>query len=128
MENTYRPLRAMIQMGPLRHQMAVRDGFVRILGGLGGDDADRIDAVTASADSRVGNPVTFCEQDETGLWTKRNRMTKVADAQRRGLAGMVVGRSRRQTPTTARSSRLPKRRSKLTWLTWRHSTSRLPNI
>nr|DAW72249.1 MAG TPA: Large Terminase [Caudoviricetes sp.] len=87
-ENTYRPLRAMIQMGPLRHQMAVRDGFVRILGGLGGDDADRIDAVTASADSRVGNPVTFCEQDETGLWTKRNRMTKVADAQRRGLAGM----------------------------------------
>lgn len=78
----------MIQMGPLRHQMAVRDGFVRILGGLGGDDADRIDAVTASADSRVGNPVTFCEQDETGLWTKRNRMTKVADAQRRGLAGM----------------------------------------
>ena len=66
MENTYRPLRAMIQMGPLRHQMAVRDGFVRILGGLGGDDADRIDAVTASADSRVGNPVTFVNRTKRG--------------------------------------------------------------
>lgn len=91
-DNTYRPLRSMIRMGPLSHLMADRDGFVRILGGMGGDDADRIDSVTANANSRVGNPVTFVGQDETGLWTPQNRMVAVADAQRRGLAGMS-GRS-----------------------------------
>lgn len=91
-ENTYRPLRSMVQMGPLKNRLAVREEFVRILGGIGGDDADRIDVVTASADSRVGNPIHFAIQDETGLWTKQNRMIKVADAQRRGLAGMS-GRS-----------------------------------
>ncbi|BAM26390.1 hypothetical protein [Corynebacterium ulcerans] len=91
-DNTMRPLKSMIKMGPLHHLLATRGEFIRILGGLGGDDADRIDAVTASADSRVGNPVSFVLQDETGLWTKRNKMEKVADAQRRGLAGMA-GRS-----------------------------------
>lgn len=91
-DNTMRPLKSMVKMGPLQHLLATRGEFIRILGGLGGDDADRIDAVTASADSRVGNPVSFVLQDETGLWNKRNKMEKVADAQRRGLAGMA-GRS-----------------------------------
>lgn len=87
-DNTFRPLRSMVAMGPLSALMADRGTFVRILGGLGGDHADRIDAVTANATSRVGNPVTFVGQDETGLWTQQNRMVGVADAQRRGLAGM----------------------------------------
>lgn len=87
-DNTYRPLRSMIQLGPLRHMLADRGTFVRVLGHEGGEDADRIDVVTANANSRVGNPVSFVGQDETGLWTKSNRMEAVADAQRRGLAGM----------------------------------------
>ena len=44
--------------------------------------------VTSSANSRVGNPISFAFQDETGLYTKQNKMRKVAEAQRRGAAGM----------------------------------------
>jgi hypothetical protein len=49
---------------------------------------DRIDAVSSSARSRVGNPISFALQDETGLYTKTNKMIDVAEAQRRGAAGM----------------------------------------
>ena len=87
-DNTYRPLVAMIELGPLAELLAVRGDFVRILGGQGGDNADRIDVVTSKATSRVGNPISFAVQDETGLWVKSNGMIRTAEAQRRGLAGM----------------------------------------
>lgn len=87
-DNVYRPLTAMIRMGPLGELMLVREGFIRILGVGDDPDLDRIDVVTASANSRLGNPITFAVQDETGLYTDQNRMRKVADTQRRGVAGM----------------------------------------
>ena len=87
-DNVYRPLTSMIDLGPLSDLMAIREGFVRILGGDGGDRSDRIDVVTSKANSRVGNPVSFVVQDETGLWVKSNGMIATAAAQRRGLAGM----------------------------------------
>lgn len=87
-DNTYRPLISMINAGPLRELMLVRENFIRIVGDIGGDDADRIDVVTSNALSRVGNPISFAVQDETGLWTKKNKLMAVADAQRRGAAGM----------------------------------------
>lgn len=87
-DNIYRPLRAMIQLGPLRNMLAVREGFVRILGMSGNDDFDRIDVVTASAQSRLGNPISDAEQDEGGLWLKSNKMIDLADTQNRGAAGM----------------------------------------
>ncbi len=87
-DNIYRPLRAMIKLGPLRELLAVREGFIRILGLSGDDDLDRIDVVTASANSRLGNPISDAEQDEVGLYTKQNRMINVAETQRRGAAGM----------------------------------------
>lgn len=90
--NLYRHLRSMITLGPLSELMADRGNFVRIFGEVGGDEADRIDVVTASAMGRLGNPISFAIQDETGLWNRRNRMEMVAHAQRRGLAGMS-GRS-----------------------------------
>lgn len=86
--NVYRPLTAMIRLGPLSDVMAVREGFIRILGGDGGEDFDRIDAVTSSARGRVGNPVSWVLQDETGLYTKQNKMVGIAETQRRGAAGM----------------------------------------
>jgi hypothetical protein len=85
-DNTYRPLQAMIRNGPLSEVMKVGEQFIR----LPGDG--RIDVVTSSAQSRLGNPITFGVQDETGIWTVTNGMTKVATTQRRGLAGMA-GRS-----------------------------------
>lgn len=81
-DNVYRPLQSMIRNGPLADVLKVGEEFVRI-----GTDG-RIDVVTSSAQSRLGNPVTFVLQDEAGIWTPMNRMDKVADTQRRGLAGM----------------------------------------
>lgn len=85
-DNIYRPLQAMIRLGPLGDLMRVGEEFIRI------GDEGRIDVVTSSAQSRLGNPVTYVAQDETGIWTKQNKMIQVADTQRRGLAGMQ-GRS-----------------------------------
>ena len=91
--NAYRPLVAMIRLGPLKQLLKVREGFIRILRpGINLDDddldLDRIDVVTASATSRLGNPISDAEQDEAGLYTKSNGMLDVADTQRRGAAGM----------------------------------------
>ena len=87
-DNVYRPLVSMIHMGPLKELLAPRENFIRIKGDSDDPDMDRIDAVTSSAQSRLGNPISFAPQDETGLWTPQNKMVKVADTQRRGLAGM----------------------------------------
>ena len=86
--NIYRPLTAMIKLGPLKKLLAVREGFIRILGLSDQDDFDRIDLVTASARSRLGNPISDAEQDEAGLYTKQNKMIDTADTQARGAAGM----------------------------------------
>lgn len=89
-DNTYRPLQEMIRNGPLAEIMRVGEQFIRL------PNDGRIDVVTSSAQSRLGNPITFAPQDETGIWTDANGMTKVATTQRRGLAGMS-GRSLEQT-------------------------------
>lgn len=81
-DNVYRPLQAMIRNGPLSALMKVGEQFIRL------PRDGRIDVVTSSAQSRLGNPITFAAQDETGIWTPENKMTKVATTQRRGLAGM----------------------------------------
>jgi hypothetical protein len=87
-DNVYRPLTAMIRMGPLGTMLKPREGFIRIVGDGDDPDLDRIDVVTASANSRLGNPITFANQDETGLYGIANKMRRVAETQRRGAAGM----------------------------------------
>lgn len=87
-DNIYKPLRAMIQLGPLKNLLAVREGFIRIVGLSDQEDLDRIDVVTSSARSRLGNPISDAEQDEVGLYTKSNKMIATADAQARNAAGM----------------------------------------
>lgn len=86
--NLFGPLRASITMGPLKHLLKVREGFVRIVNDGDDPETDRIDVVTASAMARLGNPISFAVQDESGLYTKSNKMRKVAETQRRGAAGM----------------------------------------
>jgi hypothetical protein len=82
-ENTYDALRPMIDDGPL-HDLIPKTGeeFIRLPGG------GRIDTVTSSHQSRLGQRVTFVPQDEVGIWTAQNKMTRVADTQYRGLSGM----------------------------------------
>ncbi|GAB3166649.1 hypothetical protein GCM10027059_25930 [Myceligenerans halotolerans] len=81
--NVYDALRSMVELGPLG-DLDIRPGeeFTR----LPGDG--RIDAVTSSAKSRLGQRVTFVVQDEVGIWTRANKMLQVAHTQWRGLAGM----------------------------------------
>ena len=81
-DNVYRPLQSMIKNGPLGAQMKVGEEFTRTPNG------GRIDVVTSSALARLGNPVTFVPQDESGLYNDTNKMRRVAETQRRGAAGM----------------------------------------
>ena len=85
-DNTYDALRPMIAQGPLGDVLPkTGEEFIRLPNGA---EDSRIDAVTSSNQSRLGQRVTFVPQDELGLWTRQNRMEKLADTQYRGLAGM----------------------------------------
>src|SRR5690606_38408269 len=81
-DNVYRPLQSMIKNGPLADQVKVGEEFIRV--GRHG----RIDVVTSNAQSRLGNPITFALMDESGLYNDSNKLRKVAETMRRGLAGM----------------------------------------
>jgi hypothetical protein len=81
--NVYRPLKAMFRGGGLEvAETRTGEEFIRL------PDDGRIDTVTSSAQSKLGNPVTFVLHDESGIYTKSNGMMTVADTQLRGLAGM----------------------------------------
>lgn len=89
-DNVYRPLKNMIRTGPLAERMLIRRDHIEL------PNDGEIAVVTSSARSRLGNPLTFALQDETGLYTKSNGLDEVADTQRRGAAGMG-GRSMEHT-------------------------------
>ena len=80
--NVYRPLQAMAKSYPLDGLMGVGESFIRLPNG------GRVDTVSASATARLGNPITFAIQDETGLYTRQNKLLNVAETMRRGAAGM----------------------------------------
>lgn len=84
--NVFRPLQSMIRNGPLADMMRVGEEFIRL------PSEGRIEVVTSSAQARLGNPITYCVQDETQLYTAQNGMIAVAETMRRGVAGMK-GRS-----------------------------------
>lgn len=86
--NVYDPLKGMARGDRLKHRMLIREGFIRIVGDDNDPDNNRIDVVTSSAMSRLGNPITFCVQDETQLYTATNKLIKVAETMRRGAAAM----------------------------------------
>jgi hypothetical protein len=89
-DNIYAPLQTMIRSGALGDLMRVGEGFIRC------PNDGRVDTVTAKAQSKLGNPITFAMQDETGLYTQTNGVLRVAQTQRRGAAGMG-GRSMETT-------------------------------
>lgn len=82
-DNVWRALVPMIELGSLRADIP-DTGETRINLPNGG----RIEPVTASARSRLGQRLTFAVQDETHSWWKSNGGRKLADNQRRNLAGM----------------------------------------
>lgn len=94
-DNVFKPLQEMIKSGPLVDIMRVTETGISILTGGGGGT---IEPVTSSAKSRIGNLITFGLQEETGWYTKRNKMVDVAETQRRGCDGMA-GRTIENTNT-----------------------------
>lgn len=80
--NVYAPFQSMVKQGWLKDQLRVGEEFTRVR------DDGKVETVTSSALSRLGNPITFAAQDETGLYTTANKLRKVAETQRRGAAGM----------------------------------------
>lgn len=82
-DNVWRALVPMIELGALKAEIP-DTGETRINLPGGG----RIEPVTSSHWSRLGQRVTHACQDETHAWTHRNGGRKLADAQRRNLAGM----------------------------------------
>jgi hypothetical protein len=82
-DNIYGALRPMIDDGPLSALIPkTGEEFIRL------PNKGRIDTVTSNARSRLGQRVTYVPQDETGIWTPQTGMVRVAETQRRGLAGM----------------------------------------
>jgi hypothetical protein len=81
--NIWRALVPMIRLGSLEADIP-DTGETRINFAGGG----RAEVVTASARSRLGQRITFSAQDEAHDWTDRNGGRKLADTQRRNLAGM----------------------------------------
>lgn len=81
-DNVWRVLLPMIRLGPLA-DVFHDSGLTRInlpTGGL-------IEPVTAAAVSRLGQRVTCVVQDQTESWLASNGGHRLADNQRRGLAG-----------------------------------------
>ena len=85
-DNVYRPLQSMVRSGPLDEIMKTGEQFVRL------PENGKIEAVTSSAMSRLGNPINFANFDESGIYTVQNKMVRVQQTMQRGLAGMS-GRS-----------------------------------
>lgn len=81
--NIWRALQPMIELGSIAADIP-DTGETRINLPSGG----RIEPTTAAARSRLGQRITFSAQDEAHDWLKHNGGRKLADTQRRNLAGM----------------------------------------
>jgi len=90
-DNVWTSLVPMIELGSLSMDVPdVGKTRINISGKDGGSGV--IEPVTSAAISRLGQRLTFAVHDETHSWTEHNGGVKLADTQRRNLAGMT-GRS-----------------------------------
>ncbi len=90
-DNVWTALVPMIELGELKAEID-DTGKTRInVRGAHGSHG-KIEPATSAAISRLGQRITFAVHDETHSWTRHNGGFKLADTQRRNLAGMS-GRS-----------------------------------
>ena len=82
-QNVWSALQPMIELGDIAADIP-DTGLTRINLPGGG----KIEPVTASAKSRLGQRLTFLLQDQTESWTRSNGGRVLADNQRRNVAGM----------------------------------------
>lgn len=81
-QNVYEPMQTMVASGPLEEQIKVREGFLRL------PNRGMILPMTAAARSKLGKPLTGALGDESGLYTKTNKVLDTWQTIRRGVAGM----------------------------------------
>lgn len=81
-QNVYEPMQTMVASGPLEEQIKVREGFLRL------PNRGMILPLTAAAKSKLGRPLTGALGDESGLYTKSNKVLDTWQTIRRGVAGM----------------------------------------
>lgn len=82
-DNVYSALLPMIEQGALHGEIEDTGlGRINLPGG------GKIEPVTASGRSRLGQRLTFAVQDQTESWLQTNGGRTLADNQRRNLAGM----------------------------------------
>ena len=81
-QNVYEPMQTMVASGPLEEQIKVREGFLRL------PNRGMILPMTAAAKSKLGKPLTGALGDESGLYTKSNKVLDTWQTIRRGVAGM----------------------------------------
>lgn len=84
--NVYEPLQTMIHSGPLAEFVHVREGFIRL------PNRGKIVPLSRAARTKLGQPLTGCLGDESGLYTSANGVLDTWQTMRRGVAGMQ-GRS-----------------------------------
>ena len=81
-QNVYEPLQTMIHSGPLAEFVKVREGFIRL------PNRGMILPLSSAAKSKLGRPMTGALADESGLYTKSNKVLDTWETIRRGVAGM----------------------------------------
>lgn len=81
-KNVYEPMQTMVETGPLKDQIKVREGFLRL------PNRGKIVPVTSASRSKLGQPFTGALGDESGLYTKLNKVLDTWQTIRRGVAGM----------------------------------------
>lgn len=81
-QNVYEPLQSMIQSGPLADFVHAREGFIRL------PNRGMILPLSAAAKSKLGKQFTGALADESGLYTKQNKVLDTWQTIRRAVAGM----------------------------------------
>ena len=81
-KNVYEPMQTMIESGPLADVLKVREGFIRL------PNRGMIVPLSSAAKSKLGKPFTGGLADESGLYTKQNKVLDTWQSIRRSAAGM----------------------------------------
>lgn len=81
-QNVYEPMQSMVVNGPLAEIVKVGEGFMRT------PKRGKIQPLTSASRTQLGKPFTGAIADETGLYTKQNKVLDVWQTIRRAVAAM----------------------------------------
>ena len=86
LKTTFAPMKYMVLKGPLKAQIRVTKGELHLPNG------GQIVPLSSKADSKIGQPFTFAIGDESGLYTRENKVVETWFNIRRAV-GLMQGRT-----------------------------------